>query len=263
MNRLICLFVIITTNLSGEFLQAQHAYFPTEGTILYDKTVHVKNLLKRHVSTLKDDDFSKKYYQELLDRVSETAVLKKKLSFRGDEMSMESISETYEPIVKNLLGSGLLDYQQTIYQDFSKSFSRSSFEIGGSPVLIQDSLLHVKWKITNEYRHIAGYDCRRANGVTLDSVYVVAFYTDQIPLTAGPGTVGGLPGMILGLVVPEQHFNIYATDVKFGLPTLKTVPSRKKDQPMTRDEARIRLKDILGRWMTDQQLNLLLAAMFL
>lgn len=242
---------------------AQHAYFPTEGTILYDKTVHVKNLLKRHISTLKDDDFSQKYYQELMDRVSETTVLKKKVSFRGNEMSMESVPSTYEPIINNLLRSGLLDYQQTLYQDLSKSVSKSTFEIGGSPVLIQDSLLQVKWKITNEYRNIAGYDCRRANGVTLDSVYVVAFYTDQIPLSAGPGTVHGLPGMILGLVVPEQHFNIYATDVKFGSPELKTSIGRKRDQPMTRKEARGRLKDILGRWMTDQQLNLLFAAMFL
>lgn len=242
---------------------AQHAYFPTEGTIFYDKTVHVKNLLKRHISTLKDDDFSQKYYQELMDRVSETTVLKKKVSFRGNEMSMESVPSTYEPIINNLLRSGLLDYQQTLYQDLSKSVSKSTFEIGGSPVLIQDSLLQVKWKITNEYRNIAGYDCRRANGVTLDSVYVVAFYTDQIPLSAGPGTVHGLPGMILGLVVPEQHFNIYATDVKFGSPELKTSIGRKRDQPMTRKEARGRLKDILGRWMTDQQLNLLFAAMFL
>ncbi|MBD1433851.1 GLPGLI family protein [Sphingobacterium sp. DN00404] len=263
MKKITYMMVIVLTVFVAGTVKAQHAYFPTEGTILYDKTVHVKNLLKRHISTLKDDNFSQKYYQELMDRVSETAVLKKKVSFRGEEMSLESVKETYDPIVSNLLRSGLLDYQQTLYQDLSKSVSKSTFEIGGSPVLIQDSLLHVKWKITNEYRNIAGYDCRRANGVTLDSVYVVAFYTDQIPLSAGPGTVHGLPGMILGLVVPEQHFNIYATDVKFGSPAIKTVAGRKRDDPMTRQEARGRLKDILGRWMSDQQLNLLFAAMFL
>ncbi|PRD54397.1 GLPGLI family protein [Sphingobacterium gobiense] len=263
MKKTVFLMALLAFVLIKGQTMAQHAYFPTEGTITYDKTVHVKNLLKRHISTLKDDNFSRTYYQELMDRVSETAVLKKKVSFRGNEMSMESIAETHDPILSNLLRSGLLDYQQTLYQDLSKSISKSTFEIGGSPVLIQDSLLHVKWKITNEYRNIAGYDCRRANGVTLDSVYVVAFYTDQIPLSAGPGTVHGLPGMILGLVVPEQHFNIYATDVKFGSPDIKTVTGRKRDQPMTRKEAHGRLKDILGRWMTDQQFNLLLAAMFL
>lgn len=259
----IYLILVVVSIFAVGTANAQHAYFPTEGTILYDKTVHVKNLLKRHISSLKDDDFSKTYYQEMVDRVSETAVLKKKVSFRGTEMSLESVKETYDPFLTNLLKSGLLDYQQTLYQDFSKSVSKSTFELGGSSVLIQDSLLQVKWKITNEYRNIAGYDCRRANGVTLDSVYVVAFYTDQIPLSAGPGTVHGLPGMILGLVVPEQHFNIYATDVKFASPEIKTVAVRKRDQPMTRLEARSRFRDIFGRWMSDQQFNLLLAGMFL
>lgn len=263
MKKIIYIIAMALVIFTAGTLSAQHAYFPTEGTILYDKTVHVKNLLKRHISTLKDDNFSKKYYEELMDRVSETAVLKKKVSFRGEEMSMESVQETHDPILSNLLRSGMLDYQQTLYQDLSKSVSKSTFEIGGSPVLLQDSLLQVKWKITNEYRNIAGYDCRRANGVTLDSVYVVAFYTDQIPLSAGPGTVHGLPGMILGLVVPEQHFNIYATEVKFGQPELKTAIGRKRDTPMTRKEAQSKLKDILGRWMTDQQFNLLVAAMFL
>ena len=128
---------------------------------------------------------------------------------------------------------------------------------------IQDSIMPVKWKITNEYREIAGYSCRRANGVVLDSVYVVAFYTDQIPTSAGPGTVHGLPGMILGLVVPEQHYNIYATKVDFSPPTIRAELGKKKDKPMTRKEAQERMKSLMGTWMAEQQLNLLLAAIFL
>src|SRR5690606_41626877 len=119
----------------------------------------------------------KRSYQEMVDRVSETAVVKKKVSLRETEMSLESVKETYDPFLTNLLISGLLDYQQTIYQDFSKSVSKSTFELGGSSVLIHDALLQVKWKITNAYRKIAACDCRRANAVTLDSVYLVAFYT--------------------------------------------------------------------------------------
>src|SRR5690606_34747350 len=119
MKKATYLMMLVLMVFVARTANAQHAYFPTEGTILYDKTVHVKNLLKRHVSTLKDDDFGKKYYGELIDRVSETAVLKKKVSFRGNEMSLESVKETHDPIVSNLLRSGLLDYQQTLYQDLS------------------------------------------------------------------------------------------------------------------------------------------------
>lgn len=263
MKKLVYLMVFFLMTIFSPYAKAQYAYFPTEGTIMYDKTVHVKNLMKRHIATMKDDDWSIKYYEELMQRVNETAVLKKKLSFRGNEMSFEPVKETYDPILTNLLRSGLLDYQGTLYQDLSKSVSKSQFDLHGSPVLIEDSLVNVKWKITNEYRNIAGYDCRRANGVTLDSVYVVAFFTDQIPTTAGPGAVHGLPGMILGLVVPEQHYNIYATKVEFAQPTLASVTVKKKDTPMTRKEAQLKLKDLMGRWMTDQQFNLMMAAMFL
>ncbi len=247
----------------GLSLKAQYAYFPQEGTIEYDKTVHVKNLLQRHIGTLKDDDFSKKYYEGILEKVEETAVFKKKVSFRIDEVSVESVETTHSPLVNNLLNGGLLDNRGSLYQNLKKGEMKSTFDISGSTVLIQDSLLNVKWKITNEYREIAGYECRRANGVVLDSVYVVAFYTDQIPISAGPGAVHGLPGMILGLVVPEQHYNVYATKVNVGQPEIKAVTGKKKDKPMTRKEVQTTFKDILGRWMTDRQFNLFTASMFL
>ena len=243
--------------------QAQHAYFPTAGTVLFDKTVHVKNLMRRHIASLKDDGFSKKYYSELMDKAPETAILQKKLLFNGAEMRMESLQTNDNPLIKTLLQGGLLDYQQTLYQNLSTSLSTSSFQLAGSPILLQDSLLKVKWKITDEYRQIAGYSCRRANGLTLDSVYVVAFYTDQIPLSVGPGTVNGLPGMILGLVVPEQHFNIYASEVKFDTPLIQNTVGRKRDKAMTRKEVQEKMREVMGRWMSNQQFNLLMAAMLL
>lgn len=256
-------FAMLMLVLLGVSAKAQYAFFPQEGTIEYDKTVHVKNLLQRYIGTLKDDDFTKKYYSEILEKVEEKTVFKKKLSFRGDEMSLESVDSTYSPLVNNLLNGGLLDSRSAIYQDLKKDQVISKFDISGSTVLIQDSLLDVRWKITDEYREIAGYQCRRANGVVLDSVYVVAFYTDQIPISVGPGTIHGLPGMIMGLVIPEQHYNIYASKVSVAAPEIKAVTGKKKDKPMTRIEVRQTFKDLLGRWMNDRQFNLFIAPMFL
>lgn len=242
---------------------AQHAYFPDQGIITYEKTVHVKNLLKRHLSTLKDNDFSKNYLTQLMEKVPETAVLDKKLSFNRNEMSLEPLETDQPEIISTLLRMGLLDYESKIYQNLDKNESKMMVELAGSQIAIQDSLTKVKWKITDEYRNIAGYDCRRANGVTLDSVYVVAFYTDQIPSSVGPSTVHGLPGTILGLVVPEQHFNIYATKVEMTAAPVSAGLFKKKDSPMTRQETKERMKEIVGQWMTDKQFNLMMAAVFL
>ncbi|MFY8022118.1 MAG: GLPGLI family protein [Bacteroidia bacterium] len=78
---------------------------------------------------------------------------------------------------------------------------------------IQDSLPKLKWKLHNEYRTIAGFSCRKASTIILDSVYIIAFFTDEIPVSAGPESMNGLPGMILGLVVPRINTTWFATRV--------------------------------------------------
>lgn len=254
---------LVAVTLTLSFVQAQHAFFPEQGVIEFDKTVHVKNLIKRHITTLKEGDFSKQYFEEMAIKAPETAVLSKRVTFNRNEVSVEPVEKDQPQIINNLLRGGLLDNGSRIYQNLDKNESLMTMEMGGSVIPIKDSLTNVKWKITNEYRNIAGYDCRRANGVTLDSVYVIAFYTDQIPTSASPSTLHGLPGMILGLVIPEQHFNTYATKVDMTAAIVKKDLFKKKDEPLTRAATKERMKEIFGRWMSDKQFNLVVAAMFL
>jgi GLPGLI family protein len=94
--------------------------------------------------------------------------------------------------------------------------------------LVKDSVRKIKWKITDETRDIAGYTCRRANGIMMDSIYVVAFYTTEIPLSGGPEQFSGLPGMILGAALPHENITWFATKVTdAGLPPNTVVPPKK------------------------------------
>jgi GLPGLI family protein len=79
--------------------------------------------------------------------------------------------------------------------------------------IVEDSIVKIKWKLTAEIREIAGYECRRANALIKDSIYVVAFYTDAIKCSGGPELFSGLPGVILGVVLPHQHISYFATKV--------------------------------------------------
>ena len=63
-------------------------------------------------------------------------------------------------------------------------------------------------------REIAGFNCRRANAIIMDSIYVVAFYTDEILAPGGPESFSGLPGMILGVALPHEHITWFATKVE-------------------------------------------------
>ena len=90
----------------------------------------------------------------------------------------------------------------------------------------------ITWKITDETREIAGYQCRRANAIIMDSVYVVAFYTDQIAVSGGPESFTGLPGMILGLALPHDNVTWFATKVTEMLVPEKDLAPPTKGKPV-------------------------------
>jgi GLPGLI family protein len=80
--------------------------------------------------------------------------------------------------------------------------------------IISDTLRKIRWKLTEETREIAGFDCRRVNGLINDSVYIVAFYSDAIKTKGGPELFNGLPGMILGVALPYFHISYFATRIE-------------------------------------------------
>mgnify|MGYP001549865550 FL=1 len=71
----------------------------------------------------------------------------------------------------------------------------------------------MKWKLVNDYRVIAGFNCRKAVAVIFDSVYVFAFFTEEITIPGGPASIHGLPGTILGVTVPRLYTSWIATKV--------------------------------------------------
>ena len=102
----------------------------------------------------------------------------------------------------------------TVWSDLENSRGISRKNVFEQAFLVQDSLREIKWKITDETRNILGFNCRRANAIIMDSIYVVAFYTDEILTTGGPESFTGLPGMILGVSLPHEHVSWFATKVE-------------------------------------------------
>ena len=83
----------------------------------------------------------------------------------------------------------------------------------GNTILVSDSIPQLKWKLENENRMIAGFNCRKAVAVMFDSVYIFAFYTEEITFSGGPQSLNGLPGMILGVTIPRLSTSWIATKV--------------------------------------------------
>lgn len=243
--------------------QAQHTYFAEQGTIHYEKTIFIKNLLKRYVD-YETDATKRTYYTRFAEHLPENLYYKKTLSFNPDAVLFQHVKEDQPDMVKQLAMMGIFESGVNTYQNLKTKQVRSLFELGGQEILVQDSLLNTKWRITNEYRNIAGYNCRRANGIVMDSIYVVAFYTDEIPLSAGPSAFNGLPGTILGLAIPELHYNIFATKVDFApVPYIDGNLTKKKIKPLTRDEVYNQLNSVVGGFLGEKIFNLAIAGYFL
>jgi GLPGLI family protein len=117
-----------------------------------------------------------------------------------------------------------------IYVDLDQEKAVSQKTVFEQLFLVVDTLRQIKWKITDETRPIAGFNCRRANAIIMDSIYVVAFYTDEILTSGGPESFSGLPGMILGVALPHDHVTWFATKVE-AIPVSETqvaAPSKGK-----------------------------------
>jgi GLPGLI family protein len=114
-------------------------------------------------------------------------------------------------------------------------------------VLLKDTLPKMHWKITNEFKKIADYNCRKATTIIMDSIYVIAFYTDAIQCSSGPESLNGLPGMILGVVLPRMNTSYFAKSVTSHTePKLEPIPS--KGKPYTYVQIIDQLNKSLDDW---------------
>lgn len=133
----------------------------------------------------------------------------------------------------------------TIFKDLEKGTVTSQKQIFESLFLINDSIPQYEWKIQPETRTIAGFECKKAITKICDSVVVVAFYTEEITVSSGPESFGGLPGMILGLAVPRLYTTWFATSLELTEQP-NTAPTKGKN---TNSKGLLKsINDGIGKW---------------
>lgn len=138
-------------------------------------------------------------------------------------------------------GTKMVTSESSLYTNLDTRHIVAKHSFMLDPYLMEDSIHTIKWKLDNEVRKIAGFECRKAVGRYHDSIYVVAFYCPEIIPQGGPEFFTGLPGMILGLAIPRLYTTWFATRVeltnggeeKITPPTLKNTPLLKKQELVT------------------------------
>lgn len=181
---------------------------------------------KNQHKQLDDEENSEsEWFKEMKKNMPKFVVETYSLSF-NENRSLYKL-EKENPDNKYLWG-GKPSETDNIVQDIKAGKLSIQRDVYERTYLVQDSVRQLEWRITDETRDIAGFECRKAVTKICDSVYIVAFYTDQIPVSTGPESFGGLPGVILGLAVPRLSMTWFATKLVLEEPNLQALsPSQK------------------------------------
>lgn len=153
-----------------------------------------------------------------------------------------------------MIGSGTDDILYSNFDTRKKTEQREMFD---KKFIIDDSLSQFKWKMTGETKTILNHNCMKATATQVskrmqmtmengtaqrkeieDTSVVVAWFTNEIPVSAGPAEYQGqLPGLILEMDIANGRQTYRAINIseKADLASIKE-PTGKKHY--TREEFR-------------------------
>lgn len=225
-----CLLISLISKRSA----AQEKGSVLNGKIEYERSVNkyafIEKSLKKFNSNSMREDFIKYKTSH-----PQFLAMKSILSFAENKSLFTPLTEQDNQAENRWNGQPIAEQINVVFSDFNEKKTLTEKKVFGDVFLVNDSLKKITWKITDETREIAGFLCRRANGLVMDSVYAVAFYTATIPVSAGPESFSGLPGMILGVALPHENVSWFATKVDVGKPVMP-VHKPAKGKPITYKE---------------------------
>ncbi|HUR10441.1 MAG TPA: GLPGLI family protein [Flavitalea sp.] len=196
MKKTLLLFGFLATTIFS------HAQFLVRGKIEFERKINVH----------KQFDGDAEWLNELKKHIPQYNITYFDFLFTGDKSLYKPGKENPDNGRDNW-GEGPAK-ENVVYADYSKNTFTSFKKVFEQNFLVEDSLKKIQWKITSDTRKIAGFECRKATAIIMDSVYVFAFYTDEIIVSGGPESFNGLPGMILGVAIPRISTTWFATKVE-------------------------------------------------
>lgn len=242
-----CFFAAVLLLVTGISGMAQHARFVSEGVIEFEKKINMYAKVRKRIN--KDNEvYMSKLYDQFVKSQPQFMTVKSNLVFTTEGSLYTPVPVTVTQN-NNMLGIDPNSQQPNhVFTDFAAGRSTIQKTIFEETYLVKDSIRQITWKLTGETREIAGYHCRRANGLMLDSVYVVAFYAEEIPVSGGPESFGGLPGMILGVALPYENVTWFATLVSDKTVDKAAIRASQKGKPMSFKGLKDRLDELVKRW---------------
>lgn len=233
----IIIAIILLSAIPG-WMNAQQ--FITRGRIEFERKINVHKQIEGNGD----------WVQELKKQIPQYNVTYFNFYFDGDKSVYKPGRDNPDNRNPNGWGQGPAQ-ENVVYTDYTTQSVIAQKQVFENLYLIQDSMRKIEWKYTTDTRKIAGFNCRKATGIIMDSVFIFAFFTDEIMVTGGPEGFSGLPGMILGIAIPRIHTTWFATKLELVDVAAKDlaapVKGKKTNIPELEKSLQKSLKD-WGKW---------------
>lgn len=192
-----------------------------EGTVIYERTEDQPKIMSRlSFLSLDQKERMKATWKNFSDRKNKMV-----LYFNADQSLYTNESEYWRS------DDGRWSYRNNDYiirRDFKQETRLDVIEMLGKTYIIEDSLKTPSWKILNQLKDIAGHICMKAE--TEDPIRqqkIVAWFAQDIPVSAGPEQYFGLPGLILELDLNEGDVVVTATSIALRDVSKELAPGKK------------------------------------
>lgn len=113
-----------------------------------------------------------------------------------------------------------------------------------APVMtFKDKMPTINWTMTNEVKEIIGYRCQKATTELGGRMWTV-WFTQEIPVNAGPYLLEGLPGLILEAKDDEGHYHYTCTSFTKSESNSEIGRWEWDQQEITKDKMKVLLKEL-------------------
>lgn len=133
-----------------------------------------------------------------------------------------------------------------IYHNYTTQQSIEQRELGPRKYLIADSLQHQDWKLDGETKMVKGSTCVKALTKDSQGSAVIAWYTEDLPASAGPGPFGGLPGLILELNINDGEIVYTAQEISTGADGKDLVKAPSEGKHISRKDFKKMMEEQMG-----------------
>ena len=117
-----------------------------------------------------------------------------------------------EKKVGSTISSRGVSAPSAVYEDYAEGTVVETHQFLGRTFRVNDKRRSFAWRIMPEQATHLGYPVMKATA-EFDSTTVEAWFTTEIPVSGGPASFGGLPGMILVLSLDDGQTQYQATDI--------------------------------------------------